>query len=103
MEITDVGKRHVETLWFALKLEQIGAEHQANGATAEFSRAHCLSITAWALAGNIHSPQTFEDLLELKQFVETHADEIKTAIRGSLMILAKYYSGNLSIQAIDYT
>jgi hypothetical protein len=50
MEITDAGKKYVESLGFAVRLERVAKEHQANGRSVEFRRQDCLSITAWVLS-----------------------------------------------------
>jgi hypothetical protein len=96
MEITDAGKQRVSSLEFALEMRKYLAELHANGTSEELGKGQIISIIAWALVGHDTSrpPQSTEDLLELKNFVNSHVEEINAAATACIEGLAKHDCGD---------
>jgi len=96
LEITNAGKQLVSSLEFRSELRKYVEELQANGTSEEHGKAQIISIVAWALTGHDinRPPQSPEDLIELKNFVDSHVEEINAAVGAALVALVKHDHGD---------
>jgi hypothetical protein len=89
MNITESGKRLVESEQFALELREFVENLKAEGMPEDQGKATIISYVAWALAGRDvnHPPSSGEEALELGAFVREHASEIDAFVAKCLQTL----------------